>query len=366
MITYLCDLKSGDVIDEYPFQIDQALERRLKDYRTGDFTLPVLDENTPTTWREDVIPWRTMIVACDDDDRIIWGGVPDDLDTTTQPVVTIPCVTLEKYLDRRYTPDGEFAKDDQTSVIARALAEHCGDYIFGVGLDYDTPASGVPRDRSYHDDEDARILKRMQQLSNVINGFEWTINIEWRDDDHTGIRKVFRTGYPTLGVVTEEPELVFEVTAGVPGPISEFAHSEQWGEGNAATHVRAVGDGEGEDKPISKPVVDTFREANGWPRLEERRTQQGVIEQSTLDAYADGMAVDLFGGQTVLEFDAIIAEWPGPADINLGDSARVTIDTDQLVLDEVWRIIGYKINPKAGTWTPQIARIGEQEIEDAT
>lgn len=364
MISYLCDLKSGDVIDEYPLQITSALERRLKDYRTGEFTLPVLDRDTPATWREDVIPWRTLIVVCDDSDRIIWAGVPDDRETGVEQTVSVPCVTLEKYFDRRYMPNAEFVKDDQTSVIARAMAEHCGDDVYGIGLDYDTPESGVNRDREYFDDEDARVLKRLQQLSNVLDGFEWTIEVEWRDDDHSSVRKVFRTGHPTLGHVSEDPEFVFEVATGVPGPVSEFDHSEQWGEGNAATHVRAVGDGEGEDKPMSEPVVDTFRESSGWPRLEERKTQQGVIEADTLKAYAEAMADEMFGGQSVLEFEAIINEWPGPADISLGDSARVTIDTDQLQLDEVWRIIGYKINVAEGTWTPQIARIGEQETED--
>lgn len=361
MISFVCDLKTGDLIDEYPLEINQSLERRLGDYRSGTLALNVLDTRVPAGWRETVLPWRTIIVVCDDDEQIVWAGVPTSIETDGAPTVLYQCVTLEKYFDRRYMPDADYRQADQTSRIARDMAEWCGDDVIGIGLEYDTPASGVKRDRTYYGDEDARILTRLQQLAAVRNGFEWTISVEWRDDDHTGVRKVFRTGYPTLGRVTDTPEYVFEVSHGVPGPVSGFTHATQWGEGEAATHVQAVGDGEGEDKPYSSPVVDGDREASGWPRLEERKTQQGVIEQDTLDTYAQGMADRMFGGQRVLEFEAVITEWPTPADINLGDTARVIIETDQITLDEVWRIVGYSIDHNAGTWKPVIARIGEQE-----
>lgn len=362
---YVCDLKTGDLIDEYPFQIDQDLERRIGDYRTGTLALPVLDELTPETWRETVLPWRVLIVACDDEDRIIWAGIPDDRETDTGPVVAFPCVTVEKYFDRRYMPGASYASDDQTSVIARGMAEWCGDDVIGIGLDYDTPASGRRRDREYYGDEDARILTRLQQLAAVQDGFEWTIDVEWRDEDRTGIRKIFRTGYPALGRVTDEPEFLFEVTTGLPGPITAFTHAEQWAEGDAATHVQAVGDGEGEDKPYSKVVIDTYREAVGWPRLEERRTQQGVIEQSTLDAYADAMAVTYFGGQEAFEFTAHMDTWPGPGDVHLGDTARVLIDTDQLITERVYRIIGWSLSPVDNIWKPVIVRHGAGGVDDA-
>ncbi|WP_147433587.1 hypothetical protein [Galactobacter caseinivorans] len=367
MRVYVCEIKSGDVIDEYPLEVSSALSRRLKTYGTGEFRLPVLALNgaQARTWREDLIPWRVLFVACDDDDRIIWAGIPTARTTDENPVVRFPCVTVEKYLDRRYQADAEFEQEDQTSVIARTLVEAVGDDVIGIGLDYDTPASGVLRDRTYFNDEDARVLTRVQQLSNVIKGFDWTIDVEWADEDHSRVVKIFRTGYPNLGYITEDPEHVFSVIAGVQGPVTSFSHENQWGDGDAATLVQAVGDGQGEDKPYSVPIIDSTREAAGWPRLEERQSKQGVIEDDTLAQYAQGMAQTYFAGQSVISFDALVDQWPSPADVTLGDSARIEIDTDQLTISQVWRIIGYSISPAEGKWTPVIARIGDTEgIED--
>lgn len=363
---YVCDIKTGNVIDEYPMEVTSELSTRLKTYGSGELALLINHEACPRTWREDFVPWRILVLVCDDQDRIMWGGVPNTRGTTQEDRVTFPMVTLEKYFDRRYMPSAEYEQQDQTSVIARAMAEVCGDDLIGVGLDYDTPASGVLRDRSYYNDEDARILTRIQQLSNVINGFEWTIALEWADSDRARVRKIFRTGYPTLGYVTEEPELTFSVIKGVPGPITEFSHESQWGDGEAATYVQAVGDGEGEDKPYSLPYIDSDREAAGWPRLEERKTWQGVTEDATLDQHAQGMRLTYFGGQSVISLTATTREWPTPADVNLGDSVRIEVDLPQLRVSQVWRLIGYSISPNDDKWTPVIARIGEidGEVED--
>ena len=364
---YVCELKSGVLIDEYPLEISQALSRRLKTYGAGEFQLPVLglNEAQRRAWAEDIVPWRVLIVVCDDNDRIMWSGIPTGRSTDESPVVRFPCVTVEKYLDRRYMGDAEFEQEDQTASIARTLAESVGDDVVGIGLEYDTPPSGVLRDRAYFNDEDARVLARLQQLSNVINGFEWTIDVEWTDDERSRVRKVFRTGYPRMGYVTNEPEHVFSVVSGVPGPVSAFSHESQWGDGDAATLVQAVGDGQGEDKPYSAPMIDSAREAAGWPRLEERQSKQGVIEEDELETHVRGMAETYFGGQSVISFDALVSQWPSPADVSLGDSARLDIETDQLTISEVWRIVGYSISPDVGRWTPVIARVGDTEgLED--
>lgn len=362
---YVCELKSGDLIDEYPLEITQELTTRLKTYGTGEFRLPVLHEQCPASWAEDLVPWRVLIVVTSDDDRIMWAGIPTTRTADGgSPTVTVQAVTCEKYLDRRYMPDAEYEQVEQIT-IARDMVGVCADDVLGIGLDLETAASGVLRDRSYYNDEDARVLTRLQQLSNVIDGFEWRIDVEWESDDHAGVRKIFRTGYPTIGYVTDDPDLVFEVATGIPGPVTDFTHEAQWSDGDAATLVQAAGDGEGEDKPYSDPVVDGLREAAGWPRLEERQSMSGVIEDDTLNTGAQGMAERLFGGQSVISIDATTTQWPTPADVSLGDTARIHIDTDQLQLDQVWRVVGYSIQPGQETWTPTLAAIGDYGGDDA-
>lgn len=361
---YVCEIKTGEIIDEYPFELTKELDRKIGTYGTGEIALPVLHPECPENWAETLLPWRVIVVICDDSDRIIGGGIPDEINTDVEPLPTYPLVGIEKYLDRRYMPTRDFKKADQTGEIAVAMAEHVGDMDLGIGLTIDSADSGVRRDRDYHDDEDARVLSRLQQLAAVRDGFEWTIELRWADEDRTRVEKVFKTGYPNLGYVTDWPEYAFEVVTGVDSPVIKFDHSELWGSGDAATHVKAAGDGEGDDKPYSEAVIDDFRENAGWPRLEERKTQQGVVEQDTLDAYAEGMAEKMFGGQKVIEIEAQIDAWPGPADVSLGDTVLIEIDTDQLGTRQQWRLIGYSLSPQQNTWKPVIAKIGEEDDDE--
>lgn len=186
------------------------------------------------------------------------------------------------------------------------------------------------------------------------DGFNWTIDVEWANEDHSRIKYVFRTGYPHLGYRTATPEHVFEM----PGNISDFDGSESWGDGDAATHVQGSGDGDGDTKLTSVPVVDTVREAAGWPRLEERRQFSGVNERQTLDAHVRAMAAELFGGQNVVTITVRDGAGTSLADLTLGDSARVLIDAPTKKVDEVSVVVGLSLMPNSSEFKPTLARLG--------
>lgn len=357
----ICELVTGKVLDELPMVITSDLTRSLQAYGEGTLALPLFDGGgglVSATWEESILPWRSLIVVVDESNRIVWHGIPTSRSRSTEYRAVYPCRTVEAYLIRRYVPTLGYVGSDQTSVIFRDLAAVAG---AAIGMEYDTPASGVIRDRDYADDENARVYDRCNELAAVEGGFNWTIDVVWGDTDHTFVRKIARTGYPYLGNRDPNPAHTFELGQNITG----FDFTESWGEGDGATHVRAVGDGEGDSRLMAAPVVDAVREAAGWPRLEERRSFSGVTVQSTIDAHARMVANVLFGGQDVL---TLTARNPGPGedftrlrDLTLGDTARVILDTPQLTLDEVWPVVGWSLTPETGIYKPVLARIGEPD-----
>ena len=353
MFTFLsADLVTGQLREELPLTIEGDLSRLLSNVGAGTLSLSVLDPACPPDWEALTAPWRVMLVVVDDDDEIVWAGIPSSRSRDPlSPVVTLPCVTLEGYLARRYVPSLTWSGKDQTSVIARGLVDVATP--FGIGLTFDTPASFTFRDRSYFWDEGVTVLQRLTELAAVIDGFEWTIDVEWTDATHTRFAKVFRTGYPYLGRVTSSPNAVFELPGGIVGG----TYDERWGADDAATHVRATGDGQGESRTRSAAVIDTVAEASGMPRLELVRTMSGVTTQSVLDAHANAFAAESFGGQHMITISARADAPPRFSEYSLGDSVRIQVDTDSVQLDEVWRVVGWYLTPGSDTVKPAIARI---------
>jgi len=345
-------------LDEYPLEFDGDLSRLLQAYGEGTLSLPLFDKDgnaVSPNWEQDILPWRSLILAVDEMDRIVWHGIPVKRSRNASAKVRYPCRTVEAYLIERYVPTLSFRQQDQTSVIFRQLVAVAGD---SIGMEYDCAPSGRLRDKDYADDENARVYDRVNELAALIDGFNWTVDVMWGDAEHTFVRKIARTGYPFLGNRDANPVHVFETGQNV----VDYSYDEDWTAGNAATHVRAIGEGEGDSKVMSSPMVDAVREAAGWPRLEERRSFSNVKEQDTIDSHAKAVAGQLFGGQNIVELQA---RNPGDGedftrlgDFTLGDTAHVSITRPSLTLDEVWPVVGWSLTPSSGVYKPVLAKIG--------
>lgn len=357
----VCELRSGKVLDELPMVITSDLTRYLKMYGEGTLAFPLFNKRgklVSDTWEQAILPMRTLILVVDEDSRIVWHGVPQSRSRSSGYKVVFPCRTIEALLIRRYVPTLFFEGKDQARIFQSLLESTTAG---GVGLDYDCPNTGIIRDRAYADDENARVYDRINELSSVADGFDWTIDVVWGDAAHTFVRKIARTGYPYLGNRTAAPVHTFETGQN----ITDFDYTEPWGEGDAATHVRAIGDGEGDTKLMSTPIIDTVREAAGWPRLEERKSFSGVTIQTTIETHGRAMADYFFAGQQILSLDT---RNPGQGedftrlgDLTLGDTARAIISTPQLKLDAVWPVVGWSLTPETGAYKATLARIGEPD-----
>ena len=349
----ICELKTGYVLDEAPFEIEGEPSRVLQGHGAGTLVLRVLADGVPEGWEHMLLPWRSLILVIDDAENIVWHGIPNDDPTDTPETVKYPCVTIEGYFLRRYVPTLRFKAVDQAE-IARSLAAVCGDAA-GIPLEYDCPATGVLRDQEYEDDENARVYNRLQELAAVENGFNWTVDVDWTDDLHSRVKYTFRTGYPHLGTRTEHPDHVFDL----PGNVTAFSHSRPWGEGDGATHVRAIGDGEGDAKVMSTAVVDQVREAAGWVRLEERRQFSGVTDPRIIQSHAHRTAAQLFGGQDILTLTVNADGGTRLGDLTLGDSARVAIYAPTRQTDGIMTVVGWSLDPNAEKYKPTLAKLGD-------
>lgn len=356
----VCELKTGKVLEEAPLRISQELSRVLRGDGGGEFQLPIRHPETPENWEQLILPWRSLILVVEEaSERIVGHGIPTERLRRGGGIIIYPVVTVEGYLMRRGVPDRVYRQRDQAA-IAKDLAAVAGDAA-GIPLRYDCPDSGVRRDREYSSADNASVLDRLQELAAVQDGFDWIIDVDWADDEHTAVKYTFRTGYPHLGNRTNEPEHLFDkfsdpLNGG--GNVLGYTHSDQWGVGDAATYVDAQGDGDNDTRLTSAAIIDTVREAAGWPRLERRETFSGVTEQATIDAHARGMAARLFGGQSVIGITARNGVGTGLSDLTLGDTARVSISDDDLQLDAVLVVVGWSIPPGGETFTPVLARLG--------
>lgn len=355
-----CDIKTGATLAELPLQVSE-LERALMTVSTASFSLPIADPACPPGWRELVSPWRTIIVAADDSGTIWWAGIPQTLTCkATSAVIEIEAATIESYLARRYVPARRFDQADQCSEIAAWLVASTVDA--GIPIDIDAPASGILRDRSYTDDETGTVLQRLTDLAGVIDGPEWWIETTWATPgSQAGIRHVFHTGYPRIGVASDRPQAVFEM----PGGLLDLTYEDRWGEGEAATFVQVAGEGEGETKPISTPHVALSQEWGGYPRLELSQSAQNVTELATLEAKAEKTLARLSHGTQVLTLEQKLDAHPRVGiDWAMGDDVRVLVETDSLRLDTRLRLVGWKLAGAMTTVSPIVAHMTEKQEEE--
>lgn len=311
-------------------------------------------------WRYWTEPGRMLALLVDDDDRPVWGGVilrriPDETEW-----VPITMATLEHYLDRRYSGGNSFAGIDQAVIAAQLVAQTV--LTDGVPFVFAATNTGVLRDRTYLDSEDKTTLSLLNDLMNIQDGIEFTVDLEWTDATNTTLKYVFRIA-SRIGRSLPQP-VRFEH----PGAVQKFSVPQDYTRDNGANDVMAVSSGEGDARPESTHHVDTDKLAAGWVRYERRWTPSTSISQaSTLEAYA-AEELDL-KRDGLLEL-ALVADLGSCPRLNvdwwLGDdiTAAITapafperVDSDHRRLpgyEQTVRVVGWTIDLEARTLTPNV------------
>lgn len=257
------------------------------------------------------------------------AGVSDEL-TETGHAVSVPSMDYREVLQRRHLLNGSqvvWNGYDQLTImnglVQQAQSRPGGDY--GISFEHPYPGSYIYRDRTYEVGDS--IGQRIQELSEVENGFDWDI----LPDGPSGL--ALRGWYPQRGtdrgVILEYGGLVRALQRNV--DVSDYANSVrvtgQPAEGSSTPPTPAEGAAEGLGDPLQFPqgrwdkVIGTSIVLPAT--LAERRTWLLDHHQVIRPAYT----VQLKRGA-----------WRGPDHIWLGDPCRIVIMSGRLRVDTSLRV----------------------------
>lgn len=152
-----------------------------------------------------------------------------------------------------------------------------------VECDVPLATSGVIRDRFYPLEDGNSVLQRVDELSDVIGGFDWWIETNWTTggDGFKYARRTVRWGYPSAG---QFRDLVLDWDPS--GNIADLSMEEDGS--RLATDAFVYGAGESISKVIGKASSNLLTDL-GYPRLAVTRAATSISDQGTADGHAGTM-----------------------------------------------------------------------------
>lgn len=341
------DLATGNVLDDLPM-VPTAIGRVIG--QPTSTSLDMVLAAAPLEWEAETQPGDTMIV-CVLNGVPIWPGIVIGRARGTAETATLPVVTAEAYLDRRYTTDHTWTGVDECSVVGAGLLGDCA--INGIGLIIDAPADGNLINALYADSDDTTVLSSLTTLMETGSP-EFTIDVAWSDATCTSFDLIARVRRQ-IGVQSATPNVVFEM----PGPVTSYSQTESYTAGSGATAVRAYGNGEGVSRVSSGDVAAAALIASGWPRWDYRWTpSQSITDPAVLQAAAAQAIALMATGTSLWTITASAAHGPQlGTEWGLGDNVRLKVAPNTTPghprgVDVVCRALGWSLDPAAGTVSP--------------
>lgn len=241
--------------------------------------------------------------------------------------VAVPSLDYRAVLSRRNLMSGSrqvWAQVDQAQIamglIEQAQRHPGGDYGIMIGR---SPVTGVLRDRSY--DLGDSIGDRIQELSEVIDGFDWDIT----STSASGL--ALDIWYPQRGTQLEGIVLEFG------GAVVSGTRSVD--SGDYANHIRAKGtqpEGGGTEPAIQERVAADIasRPEGRW----DKTFGESITTTKALEERADWL---LDHAQTVTPTYSLRLRsgwWRGPSHLWLGDTVGVRVRSGRLRVDTQLRV----------------------------
>lgn len=352
---YVADMVTGDFVERFPFTTS-GLERTIGARSTVTVGLDVSDKSVPRGWDQILDPMRALVVPVDNGVPLCGYFIESGGQIGTE-TTTFTLVSLEAIPERLYVLDGAFygptteadfyeGTDDEGDVAAFLL----GEMITGFGFELNLTQTGQTGDHSYSRFEDRTVASALADLSSQDGGPEWVTRIRWADQTHRRFIKTIEIG---SRVGKDMQQTIFKNRH-----LTSRSRERSWARG--AVRVIATGDGVGDSRPMSQPVVDEAALAAGVPPWQLRVPAPSISEESGLDRVAQAAAVRYRHGTESWELTIAQTERGAPrivTDYDVGD--RVVMDLGPIEEDpRAWRGEGRVIG-----WR---ARVEEGEIVEAT
>lgn len=359
------ELLSGDLIDHFALR-QVSFEHRINrgNISPGQFSaeLPITSPDIARLAHQVVPRDRTDltrgagVITCDvyragDPWGTYWiNGSYVGQQRRQVPILQLRGATLDDYLMcPEIQDDLPFEGVDQIE-IARALLEYmAGDPRADIRLILQAGESGTVRDRLYKSSEQGNIGQRLQELSEVINGFEWNILTTLGSG---GLEHHWRWAAPNLG----DPDANHYFSKSYEGgdildwsiEVTPKRGGNRW---------RARGDTPESDASVEAvPLMSTVHEATahlaaGHPRMDRTLDRAGVKDVETLEEYATSWAARN-AVPRVFKATVLLGENPTISPATLGDHATFSMTNEWFYqvdtgpgYHERHRTIGMRITP---------------------
>jgi hypothetical protein len=248
----------GSIIADLPgLIVGGALKRTIGRAETQTATLPLGPSQTPKggtfrraprNWRQATRTKAVFLVALDEDEVPVWGGMVTERQTTHASGVELSLETAEGYFADRYV--GNESLNAPQNTIVKTLVEKYAKTGTRPGIPIRVqalPGANPARKRDYADKEDKTLGSVLEELSGIIGGPEWTIG--WERDSINRITPVLYVGarIGAAAPVDLNPAAQFYL----PGSVRDAVLVESYKRGDGANDVMATSSGAGDARPQS-------------------------------------------------------------------------------------------------------------------
>ena len=280
------------------------------------------------------------------DNALWWGGIPWTV-TPRQgqrgPVqVSVSAATFDSYAHhRRLYVDKTYTQVDQGVIIPDLWRTIQTDASGNIGMVAEDQPNGVLRDRTYLATESPYVGKLVENLGDVIDGPEHTVDV-YTDGDGTRVKRLrvaHLLGSDGSGSTLLPPRIVFQRAADAAGgSLLEWESVADAVDGGTVFQVRGDAPvGTNTDSPpasMSTLVERTDLLTMGWPRLDVTEDRTGVSEQATLNGYAEGVAQSRGGAEVVNGYTVRVAA-SGWSPNRIGEQVRIRMADDWHTAEDV-------------------------------
>lgn len=363
----LCDLLTDQLLGDLPLT-GVSFDRRL--CRTGSFTGSLTASNREQVQLAKMVhayAGRAALWAYRGSE-LWWGGVLWAAPAAQGPrggvSMDLSAATFDSYAwHRRLYADKTYTATDQGIIIPdlwRTLQSDPRGNIGMVALDQPT---GVLRDRTYLASEHTKVGQLIEDLGDVIDGPEHTIDT-YLDESGNRIKRL-RVGQH-LGVT--DARMVFQRAARGGGRVVEWSHVADAVDGGTTFQVR--GDAPNNVGEDSEPLLSVRADRGdlldaGWPLLDVTEDRPGVSDQATLDGYAGALAEQNGGAMRTSGYTVEVGN-TGWSPNRLGDAVRLKLADlwHENTTDLTVRPVGCKVTPPEKGKSEQVELLLADESED--
>ena len=358
-IWHSCDIKTGRRQEVLP--LVGSPSRIMGGVTTVDFTCDLAAVADGIDFWGSTLPRQTMVALerrfpDQDDSDIPWVGV-----ITTVPErgsgqsARFGAASVEQLLEVRKVGTHTFnagAGEDDAAVITALIGDA---NVEGWNIQLDLTGCTTLRKFRTKAPERRTVLACLQELSDLDDGPEWTINAGWSGQNVALTLKA----RPRLGLASATPNTQFRW----PGVVQSYNQSSDHSTGKGANAVTAVANGEGSSTPSSTARNEARILVEGrWEADVQHASARTAAELATAAAADLKMMVD---GQTLYSVTADATRAPRFAiDWGLGDDVQLVVAPGARDiggapsyghpdgLDIIARAIGWTLDPDQDQITP--------------